>query len=121
MTKIRMKGRTPVGSDSMCRTCSWAHITMGYRESEMWVICTGVSPNIALPFTVRECSGYNDKNRPSWNEMQKLAIDVLPASSGKPVGFRAIPSAMASPTASPSESEEPVEEPVLARRVTTQQ
>ena len=92
MGKVNIKGGTPVGSASLCRTCSWAHIVNGYRESEMLVICTDVYPNIAVPFTVRECTAYNDKNRPDWDEMEKLAIQVLPSGSGKPTGFSAIKS-----------------------------
>lgn len=90
MGKINIKGGTPVGTVSLCRTCRWAHIMSGYRESEMLVVCTDLSPNIAVPFTVSECTSYNDKNRPDWDQMEKLAIDVLPASSGKPTGFGAI-------------------------------
>ena len=59
----------------------------GYRESEMITMCTGVHPNIVVPFTIYECSGYYDKNKPSWQEMKKLAIDVTPAPL-KPVGFK---------------------------------
>ena len=88
MGKINIKGGTPVGSASLCRTCSWAHITNGYRESEMLVICTDVSPNVAVPFTVRECTCYNDRNRPTWAQMQKLAINIsTPIRFGKPAGF----------------------------------
>jgi len=89
MGKTNIKGGTPVGSKSLCRSCSWAHIMTGYRESEMLVICTEVTPNVMLPFTVHECTNYNDKNRPTWDQMEKLAIDVLPLSSAKAVGFRA--------------------------------
>lgn len=59
----------------------------GYRESELITICNDVQPNIVVPFTIYECSGYYDKNRPSWDQMQKLAIDVTPAPM-KPVGFK---------------------------------
>lgn len=90
MGRVNVKGGTPVGSASLCRTCSWAHIINGYRESEMIVVCTDVSPNLAMPFTVRECTAYHDKNRPDWDQMEKLAIDVLPLHSGKPSGFEAI-------------------------------
>jgi hypothetical protein len=54
----------------------------------MLVICTDVIPNVALPFKVHECTAYNDKNRPDWEQMEKLAIAVLPASSANPLGFR---------------------------------
>jgi len=88
MGKVNMKGATPQGWVSLCGTCAWAHVVAGYRESEMVVVCTDVSPNVTVPFKVRECSGYLDKNRPTYNQMQRLAIDVLPASSAKPVGFK---------------------------------
>jgi len=87
MGKAFIKGGTPIGSESLCRTCSSAHIMVGYRESERLTMCNDVHPNIVVPFTIYECSGYYDKNRPSWEQMQKLAIDVTPAPM-KPVGFK---------------------------------
>lgn len=59
----------------------------GYRESEFMTMCDNVHPNIVVPFTIYECTGYYDKNRPSWSDMKKLAIDVTPDPM-KPVGFR---------------------------------
>jgi hypothetical protein len=87
MGKPYIKGGTPIGSDSLCRTCSYAHIMTGYRESEMVTICSEVNPNIAVPFLIYECSSYYDKNRPNYDQMQKLAIDVVPGPL-KPVGFK---------------------------------
>lgn len=90
MGKINVKGGTPVGSASLCQTCSWAHIMEGYRESELLVVCSDTSPNIVVPFTVYKCTQYNDRNRPDWKQMEKLAIDVLQLSSAKPCGFGAL-------------------------------
>ena len=59
----------------------------GYRESEVVTMCNEVHPNIVVPFVIHECTGYYDKNRPSWKEMKDLAIDVMPAPL-KPVGFK---------------------------------
>lgn len=90
MGKVHVKGGTPVGSAALCRTCSNAHILSGYRESEMVVICRATYPEIAVPFVVRECTGYNDKNRPDWEQMKKLAINISrPLRLGKPAGFGA--------------------------------
>jgi hypothetical protein len=87
MSKLNIKGGTPVGSESLCRTCTYAHIMTGYRESEMVTVCTEVNPNVVVPFVIHECTGYYDKNRPNWEQMQKLAIDVS-TSPLKPVGFK---------------------------------
>ena len=87
MGKLSIKGGTPVGSAPLCRTCSNAHILSGYRESEMLVVCTATYPDFPVPFVVRECTGYNDKNRPDWDQMEKLAIEVAPVSFAKRVGF----------------------------------
>jgi hypothetical protein len=89
MGKINMKGGTPNTWNSLCTTCSWAHIVAGFRESELVVICTEVNPNFHVPFKVKECSNYLDRNRPNYDAMTKLAIHVEPSSSLKPVGFRA--------------------------------
>ena len=82
-----IKNGTPVGAESLCKTCSFAIVLTGYRESEQISMCTRVHPNIVLPFTVNTCSGYYDKNRPSYRQMEELAIDVTPAPL-KPVGFK---------------------------------
>jgi hypothetical protein len=63
----------------------------GYRESDLLAICTNTSPNIVVPFTVYECSGYNDKQRPDWEQMEKLAINIQPVRiSSKTAGFTTI-------------------------------
>jgi hypothetical protein len=65
MSKGYVKGGTPIGSESLCRTCSNAQIMTGYRESEMVTMCNGVHPNIVVPFRMHECTGYHDKNKPT--------------------------------------------------------
>ena len=85
MGKPIVKGGTPVGSESLCRTCSNAQIMIGYRESERVTICDNVHPAIVVPFTIYECSNYYDKNRPSWEDMQKFALHIETA---KPRGFK---------------------------------
>lgn len=87
MGKAYIKGGTPIGSESLCRTCTNAHIMTGYRESEMVTMCSEVHPNIVVPFLIYECSSYYDKNRPSWKRMEDLAITVSPGPL-KPVGFK---------------------------------
>jgi hypothetical protein len=89
MSKINMKGGTPNTWSSLCATCTWATVVAGFRESELVVICTDVQPNFCVPFKVKECSSYLDRNRPDYDAMKKLAIVVEPSSSLKPVGFRA--------------------------------
>ncbi|MGC2621474.1 MAG: hypothetical protein WA414_20695 [Acidobacteriaceae bacterium] len=92
MGKIQVKGGTPVGSAPLCRACSHAHIMHGYRESELLVVCTSTYPDFPVPFIVRECSRYNDKNRPDWDQMEKLAIEVTaPITFAKKVGFGSPP------------------------------
>ena len=83
-----MKGATPIGSESLCRSCSYAHTMTGYCGSEVLVFCTCVHPNIRVPFKVAECSCYNDKHRPDWEQMQKFAIEVSPRTLVKVAGFR---------------------------------
>jgi hypothetical protein len=48
MGKVYIKNGTPVGAESLCKTCSWAVIFTGYRESEQTIICTRVDPNRQL-------------------------------------------------------------------------
>jgi hypothetical protein len=88
MGKLPIKNGTPIGSVSLCKTCTSAQIMTGFRESELITICDSVHPNLVVPFNIYECTAYYDKNRPSWKQMQDLAIHIDPASTLKPVGFK---------------------------------
>jgi hypothetical protein len=59
----------------------------GYRESEMITMCDNVYPTLLVPFTMYECTGYYDKNRPSWKDMQRFALDI-DLGNPKPAGFK---------------------------------
>lgn len=89
MSKINVKNGTPLGCRSLCSTCDHAHVVNGYRESEMLVFCNYVYEQaILVPFKVRECSSYRDKNKPDWEQMEKFAIVLDPEKSLGPLGFR---------------------------------
>lgn len=75
---LNVKNGTPVGISHRCKSCNWGQFVTGYRESDVLVICTNTSPNIALPFPVFDCSEYSDKFRPGREQMEKLAINVRP-------------------------------------------
>ena|SRR5690348_12785970 len=78
MSKVNVKNGTPVGSEHLCRRCNWGQFVTGYRESDLLVICTNVNPNLKVPFTVYDCSAFSDKHRPTWEQMDKLAIEFSP-------------------------------------------
>lgn len=111
MSAIYVKNGTPVDAQSKCASCLHAHILRGFRESEEVVYCTVTyGPALVVPFKVYECSSYLDRNRPTWKQMEELAIDVLPlsSSSAKPAGF----AARQSSTNQEEETEEPQPETV---------
>jgi hypothetical protein len=83
-----VKNGTPVGSQSQCAKCEHAHVLRGYRESEELTYCNFAIDLILVPFKVRDCSNYSDKTRPTWDQMQDLAIEIRPVSFAKPAGFR---------------------------------
>jgi hypothetical protein len=91
MGKLNVKNGTPVGNAHLCKSCGWGQFMTGYRESDLIVICTNVSPNIVVPFTVAECSEFSDKFKPTWEQMSKLAIELDPVRvSAKTRGFYAV-------------------------------
>jgi hypothetical protein len=90
MTPIYVKNGTPAQSQSKCSSCQHAHILRGFRESEEAVYCARHWGRLlVVPFKVYECSSYMDRTRPTWEQMEELAIEVLPLSStvAKPAGF----------------------------------
>ena len=62
----------------------------GYREFEEAIFCTyGCldSPR-PVPFKVRDCTDYTDRDTPSRFDLEQMALLIEPASSGKRTGFR---------------------------------
>lgn len=90
MGKLHVKNGTPVGNAHLCKSCAWGQFMTGYRESDLLVICTRTDPNFTVPFTMHECSEFSDKFKPTWDQMNKLAIHVNPLRvSAKMRGFQA--------------------------------
>jgi hypothetical protein len=88
MSKVNVKNGTPVGNAHLCRSCSNGQFTVGYRESDVLVICTNSSPARLISFPVCECTEYWDRNRPSYREMTKLALSFSDGSRKSIRGFR---------------------------------
>ncbi|MGE5110389.1 MAG: hypothetical protein ACM3JB_06005 [Acidobacteriaceae bacterium] len=103
MTRVFVKNGTPVSSQSLCMTCEYAHVMRGFRESEELVYCYFATPMFLVPFSVRDCNDHSDRNRPTWEQMEKLAIEVRPTKRSKEVGF-----------AKQTESDESKEDDVVA-------
>jgi hypothetical protein len=88
MGKMNVKNGTPVGNAHLCMNCSWGQCMTGYRESDRLVICNKTSPDFIVPFTMLECTGFEDKHRPDWRTMEKLAIHIRPVRVSSPTsGF----------------------------------
>jgi hypothetical protein len=114
MGKLNIKNGTPVGNAQLCRNCHWAQFMIGYRESDLLVICTNASPNLEVPFTVMDCSEFSDKLRPDWEQMEKLAINIQPVRMSKKTRGFSVPAGNA-PVNETGEEEESQEEVALAR------
>ena len=88
MSKLKVKNSTPAGHVHLCRNCSNGQFTVGYRESEVLVICTNSSLALRVPFPVHECTSFWDRNRPDYDEMTKLALNFSDGRRKAIAGFR---------------------------------
>jgi hypothetical protein len=77
-----VKNGTPLHGPSLCETCVYAHIARGFRESEELVLCGAHERVHEVPFRVRDCSSYRDKTRPSFYEMERIAL-LIPVGEPK--------------------------------------
>lgn len=118
MGKLNVKNGTPIGGTHLCRTCDWGQFMTGYRESDLLVMCTNTNPNIVVPFTMYECSEYQDKHKPDWKQMQSLAINIAPVRvSTRTAGFSTVAPLRpaASESAADADNEDAAEEVALER------
>lgn len=73
MGKVIVKGGTPEGCESLCRTCTQGHIITGFRASEEEVYCRTFYIEREILFPVRECTFYTDKRLASKSDMEEIA------------------------------------------------
>src|SRR5579862_5071382 len=76
MSKLNVRNGTPVGNTHLCRKCTNGQFTTGFRESEVMVICTNSNPARVVPFVVHECTEFQDRGQPDWEQMEGLAISL---------------------------------------------
>jgi hypothetical protein len=84
---IHVKKGTPLHGESLCTTCTHAHIVKGYRESEEVVVCQATYPEQRIAFPVRECSGYIERKRQTLRQMEDIAWVLVPRGSKRRAGF----------------------------------
>ena len=84
---IHVKKGTPLHGESLCTTCTHAHIAKGYRESEEVVVCQATSPELRISFRVRECSRYTETRRQTLYEMEKIAWVLQSRGPKRKAGF----------------------------------
>ncbi len=83
----RVYGGTRVGTDSICKTCSYGRIMKGYSMNERIYICDRYFEPIRVPFKVAECSDYLDKRLPDVEDMKKMAYILQERRTGHQTGF----------------------------------
>lgn len=91
MSLRKVYGGTPIGSESRCDTCTHARIIQGYAESERIVICTGMYDPMRIPFKVMQCTDYEDRRLPDFDNMKEIAWQIRSKSAGSIAGFVTVP------------------------------
>jgi len=87
MVTIRVKGGTPEGAESLCRTCTRGHIIRGFSASEEEVYCRTFYIEREIRFPVRECTFYEDRRIASKEDMEQIAWFLTTRKAGRSVGF----------------------------------
>jgi hypothetical protein len=87
MVSIKVKGGTPQGCESLCRTCSHGHIIKGFCASQEEVFCRFFYIEREIRFPVMECTFYEDRRLASKKEMEDIAWILRTDMPRRRVGF----------------------------------
>lgn len=89
-TTIKVQGAPPQDGESLCRTCRYAHIQRGFRESEEAIFC-GYNDAVLRPlrFKVAACTDYTNRTLPARWELEEMALLINVEPARKKAGFRA--------------------------------
>lgn len=89
MQTIVMKKAALRDEESLCRACYWAHIQKGFRESEEAVFCC-FSRFRGVPFKVADCTDFSNKNVPTREQMEKIALIIPTKPARRAWGFAGV-------------------------------
>jgi hypothetical protein len=64
------------GQKSLCRSCRYASIQLGYSVKEEEIRCCYLTEARLVPFPVRECTEYLSKLTPTLYELEKIAFII---------------------------------------------
>ena len=84
MQTIVMKRAALRDEETLCRACYWAHIQKGFRESEEAIYCC-FSRFRAVPFKVADCTDFSNKNVPTREQMENIAL-IIPTKPARRAG-----------------------------------
>lgn len=87
MVTIKVKGGTPKGCESLCRTCSHGHIIKGFCASQEEVFCRFFYIEREIRFPVSQCTFYEDRRLASKKEMEDIAWILRTDTPRRRVGF----------------------------------
>ncbi|SRR5258708_35591485 len=86
MNSIVMKKAALRDESSLCYACYWSHIQKGFRESEEAVYCC-FSRFRAVLFKVADCTDFSNKNVPTREQMENIALIIPTKPARKAGGF----------------------------------
>jgi len=87
-TTIKIRGALPSSGEPICRTCRYAHIQRGFRESEEAIYCDySFSALRKVPFKVADCTDYADRSVPARWELEKIALIINVEPTRRLIGF----------------------------------
>lgn len=81
--ELFQNGKRP---ESLCETCRHGVVVRGFTENDEAVYCEYLWPNRLIPFVVRECTKYGDRNERDLDDLKEIALLVRPR-SGQAPGF----------------------------------
>ena len=59
---------------SLCLSCVWGFVRLGFRRDEVDIFCRHLAPNAKVPFGVRKCRGYEDRRVPAAPEPRRFGF-----------------------------------------------
>jgi hypothetical protein len=84
---IYVKNGTPLRAPSLCESCARGFIAQGYSETDLLVVCQALWPERRMHFTVRACTAYTEKNKPTFKEMEEIALELDRVALKRDAGF----------------------------------
>lgn len=86
-TVLKIRNGTAREDKNLCTSCRFSHIYVDAQREERTILCTYGREKRQNKGPISECNQYSDRTKPTLDDMNEIAWQLMTNKGGRSVGF----------------------------------